>query len=288
VSQLRSSHDGEYQAASELRVRDTTLESVLRRDRYAVLAALLLLTVLAWAYVLWLAKTLSDPAMPGMDMDMTAMTPAIRHWAAPQLLFGFLMWAVMMAGMMLPTAAPVLLLYARVARQAEALAKPFAATGWFAGGYLLAWAGFSLLATLLQAALSRAALLTPDMASTNDMLGGAILIAAGLYQWTSLKERCLANCRSPLSFLQQHGGFKRRALPSLGLGLHHGLYCIGCCWALMLLLFAGGVMNIAWIAGLAILVLLEKVLSDGRNVSRMVGAGLIIGGLVLALQHLPG
>jgi len=285
VSQFQTSHDREYQAAGELRAADTTLESVLKRDRFAVLAALALLTALAWAYVLWLVRTV--PAMPGMEMGMAAMGPAIRHWTLPQFLFGLLMWTVMMAGMMLPTAAPIILLYARIGRQAQAEHRPFAATGWFAGGYLLAWAGFSLLVTMLQAALSRAALLTPGMASANDMLGAAILIAAGIYQWLSLKERCLASCRSPLSFLQHHGGFKGQALPSLGLGLRHGLYCIGCCWALMLLLFAGGVMNIAWIACLAILVLLEKVLSEGRNVSRMVGAVLIIGGLVLALQHLP-
>ncbi|HKB95411.1 MAG TPA: DUF2182 domain-containing protein, partial [Rhizomicrobium sp.] len=208
-------------------------------------------------------------------------------WGGADFLFCFLMWAVMMAGMMLPTAAPVVLLYARMGRQAQALAKPFAATGWFAGGYLLAWAGFSGLATLLQAALAHAALLTPGLATANDIMGGAILIAAGIYQWSGLKLRCLANCRSPLFFIQLHGGFKRRALPSLRLGLLHGLYCIGCCWALMLMLFAGGVMNIAWIAGLAALVLLEKVMSEGRAVTRAVGLGLIIGGLVLALQHLP-
>jgi predicted metal-binding membrane protein len=232
----------------------------------------------------------SMPAsMPGMDMDMSmgAMAPQARPWVITDLLFGFAMWAVMMAGMMLPSVAPMILLYARVGRQAEAQAKPFAATGWFAGGYLVAWAGFSILATLLQAALNKAALLTPEMASANDVMGGIILIAAGIYQWTPLKDRCLANCRAPLSFIQRHGGFQRQALASLGLGLRHGLYCIGCCWALMLLLFVGGVMNLAWIAGLAVLVLLEKAMTDGRAISRAVGIGLVIGGLTLALEHWP-
>jgi predicted metal-binding membrane protein len=191
----------------------------------------------------------------------------------------------MMAGMMLPSAAPVILLYARVGRQAAAQAKPFAATGWFAGGYLLAWASFSVFATLLQALLTRATLLTPAMASTNDVMGGLILIAAGIYQATPLKDRCLANCRAPLAFIQRHGGFQRRAWPSLGLGMRHGLYCIGCCWALMLLLFVGGVMNLVWIASLAALVLLEKTMSDGRAISRAVGIGLFIGGLTLALDY---
>ena len=270
---------------------DTTLEAILRRDRHAVMVALVLLTALSWAYVLWLARHMEMPASGmqdmgmAMDMDMSAMAPQARPWAGPDLVFGFTMWAVMRAGMMLPSASPMILLYARVGRQAQAQHKPFAATGWFAGGYLLAWTGFSLLATLAQAALNQAALLTPNMASANDLLGGAILMAAGLYQWTPFKDRCLANCRAPLSFLQSHGGFKGEALPALSLGLRHGLYCIGCCWVLMLLLFVGGVMNLAWIAGLAALVLLEKLFTDGRTISRAVGIGLMIGGLTLALDH---
>src|SRR5438445_4524075 len=120
----------------------TKFESVLRRDRQAVLAALVILTALAWGYVLWLTRTM---AMPGMDMGM-AMGPEMRPWSVTDFLFSFLMWAVMMAGMMLPSAAPMILLYARVGRQAELQQKPFAATGWFAGGYLLAWTAFSLLA----------------------------------------------------------------------------------------------------------------------------------------------
>lgn len=264
-----------------------TAFAILRRDRYAAIAALVLLTLLAWAYVLWLSTHMAMPpeTMPGMDM--AAIAPQIRPWVLTDLLFSFTMWTVMMAGMMLPSAAPVILLYLLVGRQAEALNKPLAATGWFAGGYLLAWTGFSLFAALLQASLSRAALLTPNMASANDIMGGTILIAAGVWQWTPWKDSCLANCRAPLFFIQRHGGFKRRALPSLGLGLRHGLYCIGCCGPLMLLLFVGGVMNIAWIAGLAAVVLMEKVLSDGRNVSRLVGGVLALGGLVLIVPHLP-
>jgi predicted metal-binding membrane protein len=265
----------------------TKFESILRRDHQAVLAALLILTALAWGYVLWLTRDMAmpqgDPATPGMVM---AMGPEIRPWTITAFLFGFLMWAVMMAGMMMPSAAPMILLYARVGRQAEAQQKPFAATGWFAGGYLLAWTGFSLLAASLQDGLGRAALLTPMLASANDFIGGGILISAGLYQWSSLKFRCLTNCRTPLQFIQQHGGFQRHALPSLGLGFRHGVYCIGCCWALMLLLFVGGIMNIVWIAGLAILVLLEKVMSEGRNVSRLIGLALIIGGISLICQKL--
>jgi predicted metal-binding membrane protein len=270
----------------------TTLEAVFRRDRQAVIAALVILTALAWAYLLWLARGMAMPepmpAMSGMDMAhmRMAMTPDMRPWALTDFLFSFAMWAVMMAGMMMPSAAPTILLHARVARQAQAQQKPFAATGWFAAGYLLSWSVFSVAAAGLQVALSRAALLTPMLATANDLIGGGILIAVGLYQWSDLKYRCLTHCRAPLQFIQQHGGFKGRPLPALDLGFRHGLYCIGCCGALMLLLFVGGVMSLIWIAGLSILVLLEKAMSDGRNVSRLVGLALIIGGISLICQTL--
>ncbi len=263
---------------------DTTLESVLRRDRSAVLVVLILLTALTWAYLLWLKHQMNMPEMSGMDM--AAMAPQSRPWGSTELAFGFVMWLVMMTGMMLPSIAPTILLYARVGRHAQAQGTPLAATGWFAGGYFLAWAVFSILATLLQAALTEAALLTPQMASADNILGGILLIIAGTYQWSPFKERCLAKCRAPLFFIQRHGGFQKRALPSLTLGLRHGLFCIGCCWALMLMLFVGGVMNLTWIAGIAALVLVEKTLSDGRTVSRVFGFGLILGGLSLAFRHL--
>jgi predicted metal-binding membrane protein len=275
----------QFRSSTYRHMNDTALESVLRRDRMAVLAAIVLLTALSWVYLLWLKSQMSMPAMPGMDI--AAMAPQTRSWGQTDLLFAAVMWVVMMAGMMLPSVAPIILLYARVGRRAEAQQAPFAATGWFAGGYLLAWIGFSLLATLLQAVLTHAALLTPTMASASNILGGMILVIAGVYQWTSLKDRCLANCRAPLSFIQRHGGFQRRALPSLQLGARHGLYCIGCCGTLMLLLFVGGVMNLTWIAGIAALILLEKVLTEGRAVSRVFGLGLIVGGVTLAFYHAP-
>lgn len=260
------------------------LERVLRNDRLVILTAVLALAALAWGYVIWLSASMimapaPVPAMP--RMDMAAMAPAIKPWSATEFFLTLVMWTVMMVGMMAPSAAPMILIYARVGRQAAAAQKPFAATGWFAGGYLLAWAGFSLAAALAQGALVSAALLTPMLKSTNDVLGGGLLILAGFYQWSPWKQSCLAHCRSPLLFIQQHGGFKRQAAGSLTLGLRHGLYCVGCCWALMLLLFAGGIMNIAWIAGLAILVLVEKLLKKGWAFSRAAGLGSIAGGLFL-------
>jgi predicted metal-binding membrane protein len=228
---------------------DLTLEAVLRRDRLVVAIALALVTALAWAYVLWLAF---DMDMGGMEMPDTRMIPSGMGWMMPndapwrpiEFAFVFAMWAVMMVGMMTPSAAPMVLIYARVGRQAALHGKPFAPAGWFAGGYLAAWAVFSLLATSAQWALERASLLTATMASGNNALAGAVLIAAGIYQWSPLKDACLRQCQGPLSFIQRHGGFRPDAAGSFALGLRHGLYCIGCCWMLMALLFVGGVMNV--------------------------------------------
>src|SRR5215471_8477173 len=251
---------------------DGTLETVLRRDRLVVAGALCVIVALAWGYVLWLA---ADMDMGGMDMTGFRMIPAGIGIMAPanaiEFAFVFAMWAVMMVGMMAPSAAPMVLMYARVGRQAAAGGTPFAATGWFAGGYFLAWIGFSLVATLAQWVLERAALLDVEMASTSGVLGGAILIAAGIYQWTPLKEVCLAQCQPPLLFLMRHGGFRQEALGCLHLGLRHGAYCIGCCWVLMAFLFVGGVMNVLWIALLALLILFEKLFRFGRWIARASG-----------------
>ena len=267
-----------------------SLEAVLRRDRVIVIAALAIITVLAWADLVWLAN---DMWMGGMDMTGFRMIPAGRGWMMPAsepwqpIEFGyvFAMWAVMMIGMMTPSAAPMILIYARVGRRAAIAGKPFAASAWFAAGYLLAWTAFSLAAISVQWALQRAALLTPMMESASNILGGIVLIAAGLYQWTPLKDACLSYCQAPLTFIMRHGGFRCEATGALTLGFRHGLYCIGCCWALMTLLFVGGVMNFFWIAALAVLVLFEKVVPFGRLVARLAGLALIAAGVWLLLQH---
>jgi predicted metal-binding membrane protein len=141
-----------------------------------------------------------------------------------------------------------------------------------------------LAATSVQFALQRTALLTPMMESASNILSGIALIAAGLYQWTALKDACLSYCQAPLTFIMGHGGFRGDAGGALMLGLRHGLYCIGCCWAIMVLLFVSGVMNLLWIAALAILVLLEKVLPFGRLVARLAGTAFVAGGVWLLLQ----
>jgi predicted metal-binding membrane protein len=212
------------------------------------------------------------PAGTGM------MAPATAPWSAVELGFVFVMWAVMMIGMMAPPAAPMILMYARVVRQGKSNGKPLAATSWFATGYFLAWTGFSLAATLVQWILERAAVLDARMASANTVLGAAVLIAAGLYQWTPLKDACLAQCQSPLGFLLSRGGFRADIPGCLRLGFAHGSYCIGCCWALMALLFVLGVMNVLWIALLALLVLVEKLAPGGLWVARLAGLVCIAAG----------
>jgi predicted metal-binding membrane protein len=265
---------------------DAMLETMLRRDRAIIVAALGVLTALAWTHMLWLAD---DMAMGGMDMigfrmipaGMGLMMPVSAPWQPVEFAFVFAMWAVMMVGMMTPSAAPMILIYARLGRQAAAQGKPFAATGWFAAAYLLTWAGFALVATAAQWGLQRTALLDPMMASASQVLGGIVLVAAGVYQWTPFKDRCLAQCQSPLLFIQRQGGFHRDRSGSLALGARHGAYCVGCCWALMALLFVGGVMNVLWIAAIAIFVLAEKIIPSGRLISRIAGAGFIAGGMWL-------
>jgi len=268
---------------------NSSLEAVLRRDRAIVFVALALITMLAWADIIWLAD---DMAMDGMDMTGFRMIPAGRGlmmpasapWQPLEFVYVFAMWAVMMIGMMTPSVAPMILIYARVGRQAVLTGHAFAASGWFASGYLIAWLGFSLAATSAQWVLERAALLTPTMQSVSAGLGGMVLIAAGIYQWTPVKEACLSYCQAPLTFIMRHGGFRPDASGALALGLRHGLYCIGCCWALMLLLFIGGVMNVLWIAALAGLVLLEKVLPFGQFVSRIAGCLFVAGGAWMLLH----
>ena len=261
-------------------MRDQALEVVLRRDRAIIVAALILITGISWAYVLWLVD---DMAMGGMDLTgfrmipagMGLMMPTSAPWQPIEFVFVSLMWEVMMLGMMTPSAAPMVLLYARVGRQAATQGKPFAASGWFLGGYLLVWMAFALAATLAQWALERAALLTPMMEGASGIFGGAVLIAVGLYQWTPLKDACLRQCQAPWLFIQRHGGFRRTAVGSLRLGVRHGAYCVGCCWALMSLLFVGGVMNVLWIAVISLLVLTEKVIPAGRAIARIAGGGFL-------------
>lgn len=262
------------------------VDRLVRRDRTVALVSLALIVALSWGYIVLMARDMNAAPMaemPGMDMPMA--TAAAESWGAARYWMTFTMWAVMMVAMMLPAAAPVILLYARVGRSAAAQNKVFAPTAYFLVGYLAAWTGFSLLATTGQYLLTQAALMTPDMSFTAPTLGAGLLVAAGLYQWTPLKNACLQRCRAPLAFVQAHGGFKPDAGHSVRLGVLHGLYCIGCCWLLMALLFVGGVMNLLWVAGLAVLVLAEKNLPGGAWIGRISGAAFVGAGIWMMFAH---
>jgi predicted metal-binding membrane protein len=237
------------------------------RQRVVIAAALAGLTALCWLYLFIAAADMR--AMGAMAMPMP-MEPK----GAVDLVLLLAMWWVMMAGMMLPGAAPMILTFATVNRRRRARGQPYAPTALFAAGYLVAWGGFSVAATLGQWGLERAALLSPmDMTTTSARLGGLLFLAAGLYQLTPLKQACLSVCRSPFDFVVNH--WRDGATGALRMGLSHGLYCLGCCWILMALLFAGGVMNLLWVAVLAAVVLIEKLFPLGVWMAR-------IGGVLLA------
>ncbi len=213
---------------------------------------------------------------------MAVMQPIA--WSAGYAVLMFFMWWIMMLAMMLPSAAPMILLYAAVNRKAQERGAPFVPTGVFALGYLGAWGGFSLLAVALQWAFERSALLSSMMVSTSIVLGGLLLIAAGVWQLTPLKHACLKHCRSPLHFLSHH--WRKGRWGAIRMGVEHGAFCLGCCWFLMILLFYGGVMNLYWIVGLAAFVLLEKTVPAGHWIGSAAGVGLIAWGGLLLLGSL--
>jgi predicted metal-binding membrane protein len=228
--------------------------------------------------------------MANTSMGMTdhSMTSAMhgmvgaQPWTADEFGLRLLMWAVMMVAMMVPTAVPMTLVYAAVARKAAAQNNPVAPTFLFVAGYVAVWSLFSVAATFAQWRLDRAALLSPMMVSNSVWLGGALLIGAGVYQLTPLKHACLRHCRAPAQFLSQH--WHRGPAGALRMGLRLGAYCLGCCWILMGLLFVGGVMNLLWIAAISAFVLLEKIIPFGEAAGWFGGAALIlIGALSLAV-----
>jgi predicted metal-binding membrane protein len=287
------------------------LTAVLKRDRVVVVTALVTVIVAAWVYILAVAgmgmsafettAMTRAPAgtaqtggdMPGMamgegtsemqDMAMAAMAPIA--WTPGYAVLLFFMWWIMMMAMMLPSAAPMILLFAMVNRKQREKGAPYVPTAIFAAGYALVWGAFSLLAVGAQWGLERSGLLSSTMASTGVMLGAGLLIAAGIYQLTPLKHACLRHCRSPIFFISHH--WRPGDLGALRMGVEHGAFCTGCCWFLMALLFYGGVMNLYWIVGIALFVLLEKTIPAGHWLGRITGVLLIAWGGVLLLVVVP-
>jgi predicted metal-binding membrane protein len=250
----------------------------LRREGVAVLAGLIVVVLLAWGW-LFLGAGLG---MQRMDMGGGQIMLMAPEWTLGYAALIFLMWAIMMMAMMLPSAAPAILLAAALMGGPRGANRVFGPVGLFVLGYLVVWFGFSLLATALQWGLDRAGLLSGEMASGSLTLAGLLLILAGLYQWTPLKQACLVQCRSPYEYLTRY--WSRGALGPMRAGAWHGLFCLGCCWMLMTLLFVGGLMNLLWIAGLASLVFVEKLLPVGARVSRWTGAALMAWGAIVLFR----
>lgn len=251
------------------------VERLLVRDRAIVLGGIVGLTALAWLD-LWRRAG-------GMVMD-TGLPPHTA-WSVADLGAAAVMWGVMMIAMMLPSAVPMLLLFSSVQRKRRAQGAAVVPTGLFAAGYLLIWLAWSGLAAALQWALQGLLLLSPHLITTSTLLGAGFVLMAGLYQFTPWKDACLVQCQSPLAFLLTK--WREGPRGTLRMGLHHGAYCVGCCWALMALLFVGGVMDLLWVAGLAVFVLLEKAVARGPWISRVSGVALILWALYLLRSGLP-
>lgn len=253
----------------------TSFELALKRDRAIVLSSLIAITSVAWAYMVVEAHGMYHTgacACAGIKMS----GPDTKAWSAATLLPLFLMWTVMMIAMMIPSAAPMILTFATVNRKRREQERPFVPTAIFLAGYLIVWTGFSAVAAVAQWILHAKALLSPMMVSASPLLAGALLITAGVFQWTPLKNACLTHCRSPLGFLMTEW---REGKPgALAMGLKHGAFCAGCCWFLMALLFVAGVMNVWWIAAISIYVLLEKVAPNGALVGKITGGMLALWG----------
>jgi predicted metal-binding membrane protein len=247
-----------------------------RRDRLLIPACIVLITLLAWAYLLHLDRQMRagmehDQMMAAMGMTMD------MPWSAADVFFTFAMWAAMMVGMMAPSASPMLLLFAGSLAGRRQRGVPLA-TLTFGLGYIAVWTGFSAGAAVAQWGLHQAAMLSAAMASSSSRLTGAILIAAGVYQLTPWKSRCLTHCRSPLGFLMTN--WRDGTIGAFRMGFRHGAYCLGCCWALMCVLFVVGVMNLMWVAALTAFVLIEKLGPAGAIVARVAGAAMVVLGIV--------
>ena len=254
------------------------MESIFKRDRLIIVAALTGVTLLAWGYMIHEARGMNLTGVcccAGMEMS----GPDANPWSAATLVPLFLMWAEMMVAMMIPSAAPMILTFALVQRKRRELERPYVPTGLFLLGYLVVWAGFSALAAIAQWILHAKTLLSPMMVSTSPLLGGALLIVAGVFQWTPLKNACLTHCRSPLGFLM--AGWREGKWGAFIMGMKHGAFCTCCCWFLMALLFVAGVMNMWWIAVIAVFVLLEKVAPRGLFVGKVAGLFLAAWGIWL-------
>ena len=278
------------------------LEGTLKRDRWVVFVAVAMVVTVSWAYVLAGAgmgmsalemtrmsqmavasgsamptgSETSGEAMPGAMDQMAIMSSGT--WTPDYLVLMFFMWWIMMIAMMLPSATPMILLFTAVNRKQRQRDQPYVPTLIFALGYLTLWVAFSVFAVALQWGLEQVGSLSSVMVLTSPDLGGLLLVAAGIYQLTPIKQACLRHCRSPIHFLST--SWRTGANGAFVMGIEHGGFCVGCCWFLMLLLFFGGIMNLYWVGGLALFVLMEKLIPLGHWLSYATGALLIVAGVL--------
>ena len=250
--------------------------NLLRRERVVIVLALAGVTAIAWLYLFFVRDNMADMAMPAMD----GMPDMAMPFAAPWV---FAMWWVMMLGMMLPSAAPMILMFEAVQRRQRERERPYVPTAMFVAGYLIVWGGFSVAATAAQWGLQQGAFLSPMLGLASSTLGGLLFILAAIYQFTPLKHACLRQCRSPFAFVLNH--WRDGWDGALRMGAGHGLYCLGCCWVLMALLFAVGVMNLLWVAAIAAFVFAEKLLPGGVWVGRIGGVAMAAFGVSLLVMQ---
>jgi predicted metal-binding membrane protein len=254
----------------------TIVESALAHQRISLTIVLAVVPAICW---IWIAAMSLD--MYG-SMSGASAWMMTTEWDARRVVLLWAMWAAMMAGMMLPSAAPLLLLYARAIRNRDDERHPARAIYAMAAGYVVTWALFSAAATALQRIFALRFLVTPMMEPASPRVAGVLLLLAGAYQFTPAKAACLSFCRSPIAFISSR--WRDGVAGAFRMGASHGLYCLGCCWALMLLLFAGGVMNLAVILALTAWVAIEKIAPFGQQSARAAGALLVAIGIWMMVR----
>ena len=247
-------------------------EAILKRDRTIVILSLVGIILLAWVYTIHLTRT-----MGLSEMSLNMISPHTHTWSRTDFFLNLLMWTVMMIAMMTPTAAPMLLFYTKISRQRYPQNSPYPRTALFLLGYLLVWSGFSVIATVIQWGLHSAAMLSMDAVRATPIIGSLLLILAGAFQFSHLKNACLTHCRTPVGFIMTEWKEGKRGV--LLMGINHGGYCVGCCWLLMALLFVLGVMNLLWMAFITVFVLVEKIVPAGDRIGRYAGVLFIIWGI---------
>ena len=260
-------------------------ERILKHDRAVVYAALFLVIVLAWIYTFaGVGMSMNAFEMTRMPdilfKDYQALLPATQ-WTINNFFIMLTMWWLMMVAMMLPSATPVILLACALNRRSDSSRLPYGKTFYFVSGYLLIWFIFSLIAVIAHWQLEQMGILTSMMQNSSKTMAAGLLIAAGIWQFTPIKQACLKYCRSPVIFLTQYRRPGNKG--ALLMGMHHGVFCLGCCWFLMCLIFVICIMNVYWLIGLTVFVLIEKTFAHGPLFGQIAGLGFILSGAVLLI-----